>query len=370
MIMERKDFPPVAERMLADLLSAPKEEAKLCGLRMTSGTSGGEPLLLAWGSGVNIHTFPSGAERTLLCQGALGTKLGSLLFLRNSDIGSPSRVIVMDARDMKNEISGLLADFAPDRLYGFTSFISRTIDFLDEKTKRGVKSLRFTGEGLPKQVAEIMNSSFPQAEIKMLYSSGETGQISKPSCGYIPLNYYHPHDGVTVEIDDPDETGVGDILISKNFGRNISIKRYRIGDSGRLHNIKCECGEKTAFEIVGKSGYDYIKLAGAILRREEFDRVAQMCNDLMDDYFVRADSVISEGKLKGKITLIIYRKSGQCDDSILEEIKRRFSEELFLTAEKTLNELVENGYIIPLVVEFGGAKREKKGKEIKLSQRI
>ena len=325
--MERKDFPPVAERMLADLLLAPKSEAKLCGLRMTSGTSGREPLLLAWGSGVNIHTFPAGAERTVICQGALGMRLGSLLFLR----------------------------------YGFTSFILKMIDFIDDKTRRAISSLRFTGEGLSKQAEKIMNNLFPKAEIEMLYSSGETGQISKPSCNYLPFNHYHPHDGVTVEIDNPDESGVGDILVSKNFGGDVSIERYRIEDLGRMHNIECECGEKITFEVVGKSGNDYLKLGGAILRREEFDRVAQMCDGLMDDYFALADSVTSEGKIKGRITLTVYKKSGQCDDVALSEIKKRFSEELFLTAEKTLNEMVDGGYLMPLVVEFGGAEREKKG---------
>ena len=342
-----------------------------CGLRMTSGTSGGEPLLLAWGSGVNIHTFPAGAKRTLLCQGVLGMRLGSLLFLRNSDPGSPSRVIVMDARDMIQGVSELLSDFAPDRLYGFPFFISKMTDYLDEEARRKINSLRFTGEGLSKKAEILIRTSFPYAEIRMLYSSGETGQISKPSCGFLPPNQYHPHDGVTVEIAGPDDSGVGDILISKNFNRNISIQRYKIGDVGRLHSVECACGEKVTFEVVGKRGSDYLKVAGVILRREEFDRVALLCSDLMDDYFVHVDSVMSGGKLKGRITLKIYRKDGQGDAALLERIRRRFSEELFVTAAKTLNTLVESGYIMPLAVEFGGAELEKeKGKEVRLSQRI
>lgn len=369
-ILERGDFGAVADKMLADLAMSPKEDAKYCGLRMTSGTSGGNPLLLAWGSGVNIHEFPCGAERMLLCQGALSMRLGSLLFLRIGKSDIASRVIVVDAQDMISGLKKLLADFSPNRLYGFTSFIVKICDFLDAKTRDAVKSLRFTGEGLSKQAEKIMKDFFPQAEIKMLYSSGETGQLSKPTCGFLPPNYYHPHRGVLVEIINMDETGAGDILITKRLSKNVFLARYRIGDIGRFHNINCKCGEKVIFEVIGKQGYDYVKLAGTILRREEFDRVAGICSGLLDDYFVCAESVMSEGKLFGKITLTAYRKSGQCDEQVLIKIKKIFSEELFLTATQTLGELVEKGYIMPLVVEFGGEPPERKSKEVKISQKI
>ena len=56
--------------------------------------------------------------------------------------------------------------------------------------------------------------------------------------------------------------------------------------------------------------------------------------------------------------------------AVLDEISKRFSEELFMTATKTLGELVESGYIMPLLVLFGGAEPEKKNKEIKMSQII
>ena len=366
-ILERNDFYTIADRMLDELCADAPQNARNHAIRMTSGTSGNRPLFIACGKRA-MHAFPCGAKRILICQGALAMRLHTLLCFRNGD-DREARALVVDARDMATGLSELLADFAPDRVYGLPFFVVKVSEYLDDATRSNVSTLRGTGAGMSAQDEKVMRERFPNAQVKMLYSSSEAGPLAAESCGYLPRNHYHTRDDVVIEIIDADEEGVGEILVSKRLSEHIYIERYRIGDLARFRDVACPCGAHMTFEIMGRRGHDYLKLAGALLRREEFDRIAGLCADLFDDYTCVAGTVESRGTLLGKITLNVYRKDGRWNETIENDIKKRFTEGLFLTASKTLGDLVKKGIMIPLEVRFSGDPFPITHKGSKLRQR-
>ncbi len=159
---------------------------------------------------------------------------------------------------------------------------------------------------------------------------------------------------------------MGDLLVSFRPSERVKVRRYRVGDIARRANTSCPCGDPVTFEILGRKGRDYVKLAGALLRREEFDRVASMRPDLFDDYRAEVTKMPARDKVTGTITLRVFRRDGKWSESIRKEITELFTKHLFVTMHQTLGELIGGGALRALVVEPAGPFPEKY-KDIKLS---
>ncbi len=203
-----------------------------------------------------------------------------------------------------------------------------------------------------------------------MYNTNETGALSKPPCGYLPLDSYHHAEGGGVLIDGADETGAGDILISKDLTPTVAVRDYRIGDIGRLRETPCACGESRTLQILGRRGYDYIKIGGALFLQKEFERVAGMCADLFDDYRAEAYEVFDESTPKGRLVLRVFRKNSLGGFKEKNEIAARYCRELFLSQSQTLGDFIEKGILLPLVVEYVERPFPATYKNLKLSFKL
>jgi len=368
-VVERKEFKAVADATLSDFFTRTPRDADSYCLRMTSGTTDGLPLFLVWDNRFTAHGLFAGADRVLMCTGSLAARLGNALLLRNGMGAEKARVLCADIQDMMPEFSALMDDFKPTELYGFSSFVRRAAAFCSPETGARVRALLFASEPVSPALQNVFESVFPNALLKLVYHTNETGALSRPPCGHLPLDSYHVLDGVDVAIDDPDETGAGDILVSKRISPNIVVEKYRIGDIGRIHHDPCPCGETSSLQLLGRRGYDYIRIAGTTLLQKEFERAAEALNDLFDDYRAEASSQVTDSAVVGAIVLRVHRKDGMWSEALAREIARRFSAELFLTQTKTLDDLVRAGAFSPLVVERASEPFQVKLKELKLTQR-
>ncbi|MEY4747607.1 MAG: hypothetical protein RLZZ416_656, partial [Candidatus Parcubacteria bacterium] len=341
-------------------------------IRMTSGTTNGEPLVI-------MQTLPAdppaswfgGAMRVALCYGSLNARLNNILLYRKMSGDSPQRILPMDGREVsvsRKAQTTLLAEFRPEMMIGAPSFVLRLAAGLDSQARSGVKALRLAGELLTSQKMRTLAESFPNAEIVSMYIATEIGPITRPSCAHLPPNHYHPRKTIRIEIDEPDDSGFGDILVSTRVGGAIAIRGYRVGDVGRLYEVACPCGATEALEVQGRKGFDYLKLEGALLRREEFDRVALLFPNVIDDYRAAVSEVVVDSVPKGQVHLRMYRSRGPGTEDLAREIGRRFSQELFVTPTKTLADLVARGIFLPLEAEFVKEPFPEKNKEVKLSR--
>jgi phenylacetate-coenzyme A ligase PaaK-like adenylate-forming protein len=129
------------------------------------------------------------------------------------------------------------------------------------------------------------------------------------------------------------------------------LEEYHIGDVGRLFEYSCPCGKSSVLEVLGRAGFDYVKLAGAILRQEEFDRVIARLN-MFDDYRATFSSSYAGARLQGQGIVHIYRKDGVGTPALAREIATQIEKELFVTPTRTWGQLVEDGLLLPLDVVF------------------
>ncbi len=373
-MMERKDLVVLGEKTLKDLTSHPPENPESFLVRMTSGTSGDAPIVIATGYAPEAPVDVVGdaeVERAISCLGSLSARLSTVLVMNGIPPERVIQILLIDPQDLVPGLSEMLTDFRPENIYGFCSYIARLTNYVGPSVARGVRRIGLVGERLDSFFAQLFSERFSNAEQVEYYVANEVaGYIGRGVCRHLSRNHFHPVSGVTVEIDNPDADGTGDILVSKVVFRSVRVDRYRIGDIGRFVQKQCACGEVITFELLGRKGIDYIKLAGALIRREEFDRVAALFPGLIDDYRAEVREVSKDGKLQGEIIIHVFRRGGPPTEALLREMTEKFSRNVFLTPAKTLTDLVLEDLFTPLAIEFSKAPLAQGHKDVKLVQRF
>ena len=368
-MMEREDMVALGEKTLDAVIAHPPKDARSVLIRVTSGTSGNPPLVLATGYAPEAPADMAGSEglgRVVSCMGSLFARLANALIVSRVPARNVMQVLPLDPQDLTPELPKIFREYQPEIIYGFCSYIARVARYMTPDAAKNVRSLMFSGEGVNDVFDRLFSEQFPNAARTEFYMANDAGgYIGKRMCRYLPRNHFHPPPGVVVAIDAP-EDGIGDILVSKSIFRSLRVDRYRIGDIGRLIEQPCPCGEKVTLELFGRKGIDYIKLAGAILRREEFDRVVALFPDVVDDYRVEARQVVEGGRPKGQVILRIYHRKGSLGRDALREFCEKFARELFLTPTKTLADLSEEGIFKPLQVELSEHPFAEGHKDVKL----
>jgi phenylacetate-coenzyme A ligase PaaK-like adenylate-forming protein len=366
-MLNRKDIAKIGEQLLEELIVNSPREPWRYGVRVSSGTTG-KPLISVMEYGEAQYSKYDGSSAVMVCFGPLNIRLAHALHVAKSTSAEPQRIMFVDGDDLSTELAHCIADFTPDTIAGFPVFVARVAEYFDSKSASGVKELKFAGERVTPALAELFARQFPNARIQVNYIANEIGSIATSGCPHLSLNQYHPNRGVTVEILNADETGEGDIVVSKQLNSKTRVEKYALGDTGRFIPGPCACGAEVTFEHLGRKGYDYIKLVGATIRREEFDRVAALLVNYVDDYRAEVGEKLVGGKLKGDIVLRIFSRKGPGTPALAEEIALEFSRAVFLTPTQTLADLVAKGLFLPLVVEFSPVPFPQKNKEIKLTR--
>jgi len=278
----------------------------------------------------------------------------------------PMHVLPLSGSDLGASLTPLLKDFAPDYLYGISGFVGRAAEWLDTDTARGVHGIWVCGEPLSPVLRSRFSEQFPHAPVRMEYIVTELGGPVGIACAALPPNTYHPGRGVTIEIDAPEHQS-GEILITKKVNDMIAVEQYRPGDSARFIPTTCHCGESLTFEMLGRSGFDYIKITGGILvHRAELDRVISHFRSIIEDYRAEISDTAHEGRSIGTLRLRLFSVAGEPTDALKKEIIAYISRELFLTRSRTLASLVATDDFAPLEVEFCSTPFPLQNKDVKL----
>lgn len=370
-MMERNDVAVLGEAALKDLIAQPPEISTTALVRVTSGTSG-EPIVMATGYSPDAPEDIAGdasVRRMLVCIGSRTARLSNILIARAGPRDRALRVLPIDQQDVDDRLTPLLSDFSPEGVHGFPAIISRVGAHMDASTKDGVRTAKLTGEVLTEERDSALQAMYKNARLIEIYIASEVGgRIGVRSCGYLPRAHFHPALDVEIEVANPDAEGVGDLLVTRPVFRGFRVESYRIGDMAKLVRARCACGAETTFALVGRRGIDYIKIVGALIRREEFDRVCATFPDAIDDYRAEVSEVHVAGQSKGRIALTLFRAKGTPTEARVHEIARLFADRVFLTQTATLAQLVERDVFLPLEVTYTDAPFSVQHKEVKLIQ--
>jgi len=320
-------------------------------IRTTSGTSGSSPLVFVRKVTDHNAIVPMRQVKNLL------VIFGSMNHRLNQVVGAlylsktVEHIIAVDNADFAPGLERVLDDFRPDGIRGSASQIMRMSEhIIDANILSRIKVINFSGEFLSRGNQQFLHGKMPQATMFQRYAASEVGTIGENICGHLPINSYHPNSDVIIEISKTDHNGIGDILVSKPRS---SILRYRIGDCGRLIQTPCPCGNPVTFEVLGRTGFDFIKLVGTLLRQEEFDRVAAELSRYMKEYRGEVREEIMHGKVYGKIHLRVVPTEYLFQSPAPEQfLSRMFSERVFLTPTQTLGQLIEKKFFLPMEIIF------------------
>lgn len=334
-----------------------KSDVKKTVIRLGSGTSGSPHFTIR--RATTHDEAPQTILRPMILFGGLSVRLNHVI--RRLYLGDPGleAVVTVDAADLQPSFGDLFADFAPDTLMGTPAFCLRALAFPDRRaiSDSKVQLCMLSGEIVSRTKASAIAQKLPSAFISAGYATSETGLIGR-SCPHAPLGAYHPVAGTVVRIAGA-EDGIGEIVVN-----NEVIAECNTGDSGRMLDL-CPCGQAT-FEVLGRINFDFIRLCGATLFQEEFERVAKSLSVYLADYRVLAEEVIVEDRMCGKIEIFaiprsIVRARNDPEGFLSEEFAHRLS----LTPTRTLADLIEERLFLPLSVTFVDSFPQQ-SKEVKM----
>ena len=141
-----------------------------------------------------------------------------------------------------NDSAPRLIKFNPDVIYGYSTGVGRLAEYMREK-RPGRNALKpkvviVTSETLLESQRRAVQDAFGCNPIDE-YGSSEAGIIAF-ECP--EGNLHISADRMLLEIADPDETGVGKIVLTPFENRAMPLIRYDQGDFGKISGEKCACG--------------------------------------------------------------------------------------------------------------------------------
>lgn len=249
-VLERDSVRERGRELLADNASGPL-------LPSSTGGSTGRPLVF-WSD--RVKEARHNAQK-LRFRGWFGIRPGD----RQVDFwGSPielskaSRMRVIKDRYFLNQVVLSAHDLTPERLeayvrflgrfrprlvYGYPTVIVRVAQTFEANPglARGWRPqvVVCTSEMLYPQVREQI-AGILRCPVANEYGSRDGGLVAH-ECPHGRLHIATEH--VHVEVDQPDEDGIGDLLITNLDGYSMPFVRYRVGDRGRLGDgADCPCG--------------------------------------------------------------------------------------------------------------------------------
>lgn len=353
-MLTREELKHIYVRLIQSLKEAPAPREGGYGFMISSGTSGKGPMLSVHALDEHVVLWLHDVPGTRRIQACAPRTLRPSYFVSMQCIAQARQEMFLDPVDFTPELSPLLTDYAPDCLFGPPSFMMRLRGYMDQKTAEGVRHIRLIGEYVTADMRANLGKAFPSALFKNVYMSTDTTTIGMSQCEHLPLNQYHAAPRVSVRIHEPDNEGIGEIVVSKHMNPGTPIEwnleEYNIGDAGRLLPERCLCG-KPILQVFGRSGFDYIKLLGAIFRQEECDRVASLYSEAYSEYRLEASEVSEGDVVKGKIHMRFAGARALSSQEVLSLVQK-FSEELFVTPTQTLRQLIEQGIFLPPTGSF------------------
>jgi len=246
----------------------------------------------------------------------------------------------------------------PTILYFFLKYLEE-VDF----DNNAVISISLIGEYCTSQKLDFFKKRFPKAKIMLKYGVSEAGGaigLRTRCLDGAPPNYYHlkGDDKLFLEfINDAGEVlsegEVGEIVVTSLKKEAFPLIRYKLADVAHIKEKKCTCG-RPVMVLGGRRNYDILKFHGVSIYIELIEEaLAQVMNYLEPQFQMHVYERIAGGKLLPQLKLKLKLKEGQAETEFVRNvIIENVTENLLLSAEKTLDYFVKNNIFLPLEIEF------------------
>lgn len=330
-------------------------------LRMTSGTSGAtEPIVML--RPVNARVFYDNEIRTVWTHDAyvIGL-LGTLLHIDANRLNNTNQyqMLLLNPFRIGACAAATLNDFGADSVSAFPAVLARLASMMLENkipAPPSIKKVILNGDFLHNSQRALIEQIFKNPKIELGYGLAEFGKIGNP-CEFLAQKYgpnaFHPiqyqH---LIEFADIDENGYGEVIATSFGDPATCLIRYRTGDMARVTEEKCECGANFTLILAGRKNFDYIKCAGAMVVRQELERVLKPLTNFIEEWRAEAREIFNDARIMGELTLKIKPTPRYDSQAKSEEfVRAQVEKNLFLTPTHTLANLILNGAFLPLKIE-------------------
>lgn len=239
-----------------------------------------------------------------------------------------------------------------------------------------IRFIEMAGEACTRKLFEYLRETFPNAVILPFYGSSEVedspiGMPCRPITGEEPLSLYHGKESHYLEIVDPDtgkvlepqEGAEGELVITAYPGEPCAfpLLRFRTGDMVRVISEKCPAHGSWSFTVLGRSGLDFIKVPGGVVRSDEIERVLRLFGDEVTDVYSLSveERQTAQGPRLALRLLVEPKRPVR-----LEKFAEAVSREMRVSPHLTWAKGVEEGRFDPLVVGVlepdGGQKKHRR----------
>ena len=142
-----------------------------------------------------------------------------------------------------------------------------------------ITSILAYGEPLSKIRLKTLQSTYSLAEIQTHYACSEVGPIGNSCQSNNDYSTFHEDKNFFYEIIDPETSRIlpkdteGELVITTLTKVPTPMIRYRTGDIGIIMKKKCLCEKpQEVFRIVGRVGFDVVKVGGFEFKASSFER--------------------------------------------------------------------------------------------------
>lgn len=314
-------------------------------LQPTSGTSkqtGPLLFLKAVDCMIDGQSHEKGDRTLILYQGRAISLRDTLAKLNSSQNKYNPRTFVLNPFKFSRQMKKAVNDFKPDAVVTFPSSIGYLNSYFPDSSDMlsETKYLWLSGDFFSEKQKSFVGSILKKAYIDIDYITTEVDTVGI-CCKYLQKKYgtnaYHPFEDRLIELVDIDESGLGEVIVTKMAPLELSFIRYRTGDLARFENRNCECGAQIVIFLAGRKNMDYIKSLGVLVARAEIERVLKFFDNVISDWRGEVREKDFKGSLIGELTLILRLKPKKfLSDIQILKLKEDISGKLFLTPKKTL----------------------------------
>mgnify|MGYP006286126951 FL=1 len=151
----------------------------------------------------------------------------------------------------------------PSRLARFATYVN------EEDIDVRIPTVIFAGEALTEEREDILRTVLGAETIYGLYGAVEIGTWGTNDHNDSPHTYRILPEIAHVEVEDPDEDGFGNLLVTNVLKERFPVLRYRLGDVGRVF----ERDGAPHFEFRKRYRFNF-RLCGEMLTELEFETVS------------------------------------------------------------------------------------------------
>lgn len=221
-----------------------------------------------------------------------------------------------------------------------------------------IKWIALGGEYCSNLKFSYLKKVFPNAFFSFRYGSSESGARGY-RCEHLSQkspNIFHPTPYLFMEIDEPDDEGYGELIITTLTKKPFPLIRYKTGDVVSISKKTCACGNNYIINIGGRKELDVLKISGITLHTQAIETSVDAAKEFIEPQFqMHVFEKTINNTIKIQLEIHVCLKNFYCNmkdnPHFMENLSVVLAKNLRVSQKSFLVDLIEQGLFLPLNVK-------------------